>query len=585
MRYAYIFIIPFLICMSVNNIHAQTLSQDADGYNTIIAPVSALNLDIASGLANFSFYKNSKASKVRTFLSEPVERCFPILDTSNVNFNTQSACSYNISDDTFKQISRCVDSTDSVNNRLYKNAAKPYSTFGLEIQGKIKDGFGSLFSKGNIASSSSGSLLYGINWSGLHQRNNTKRYVKARLCQEACSLKLDSAKKMITQHLKSMQRQYIIDANGIDMLGNISDMPAAHIKGIITSHLQYPNRERERRILITNTSNHIDQLRNLINALNNIDSTDRNNDINAAWNVYKETDPDILNNPDITKDKLDDKKEVDKLCQKLEKILEETENRLSGLNSSDYHHEYGILETYYRNLYQLKLNCEDSDVTNKKIFKNREYSLHHMFYWRLTGTGSSFLFDLGKDSLSVESRFEKRNFTGYKFDAGYMLQFKTYHFIGINAAVNYTNNLSGLDITTHTLLVIDTTISTGRFSSSEEITAVSGPYDKFNRYDISFDYIYLIRLKPDSDSSHLYLNINPYVRHRIYDDNISDYTNNTVVGFGAHFYNSKDNKIMGGIFVQNNDVFGNHADDKSTFGKRITFGVIARFGFKGYEPK
>ncbi|WP_264553962.1 hypothetical protein [Flavobacterium sp. N2038] len=82
--------------------------------------------------------------------------------------------------------------------------------------------------------------------------------------------------------------------------------------------------------------------------------------------------------------------------------------------------------------------------------------------------------------------------------------------------------------------------------------------------------------------SNIYININPYIRHRIYDHSDS-LKNNTVLGLGLHAYNSNDNRIMGGIFVQTNDAFGVHSKEDSTLGKRIVFGLIAKYNITGLK--
>ena len=80
----------------------------------------------------------------------------------------------------------------------------------------------------------------------------------------------------------------------------------------------------------------------------------------------------------------------------------------------------------------------------------------------------------------------------------------------------------------------------------------------------------------------LYVSLNPYIRHRIYEKS-DTLKNNTVLGIGLHTYSSKDNKIMGGLFIQTNDLFGVHTDEQSTLGKRISFGIIAKYAITGLK--
>jgi hypothetical protein len=207
---------------------------------------------------------------------------------------------------------------------------------------------------------------------------------------------------------------------------------------------------------------------------------------------------------------------------------------------------------------------------------------------RGTFTGSDFKYDLKNDETTIESRFVDKTFNGYSVEMGFTKNYRNYNFLGLSSSLNYANNLNALTSTTFKLEKEDTTISDGTFTRSEEIKALSGIYDTFLRYDINFDYLRLIPLKenlnstPEDKQSHLYLSINPYLRHRIY-ENANTLKNNTIVGIGLHAYNSKDNKLMGGLFIQTNDLFGVHTDEGSTLGKRISFGVVAKFSFKGLK--
>lgn len=200
------------------------------------------------------------------------------------------------------------------------------------------------------------------------------------------------------------------------------------------------------------------------------------------------------------------------------------------------------------------------------------------------GEGASFMQDLGNNASIVKERFEKTEFYGGHIELGYNLQIKDRTFLGFSISTAYTNNLAQLGGTDYTLIQVDTTIKEGQFTTSTSLKAFTN-YETFNRYSINFDYIRVFHTKTvDGSPSNLFLTLNPYVRHRIY-ANGKKLKNNMILGVALNAFSSKKQRIMGGVFVQNNDVFGVHADDDETFGKRTTFGLIAKFSFGGFDLK
>ena len=228
----------------------------------------------------------------------------------------------------------------------------------------------------------------------------------------------------------------------------------------------------------------------------------------------------------------------------------------------------------------------EKDHVNKVINQNISF-VNHLIYFRGTTKGTDYIYDLANDSTKVSDRFKERHFNGYNLELGYTANFRKFNFIGLSTSVNYTNNIYALTPTTFKLEKSDPDITDGALKTSEEIKALSGTFDAFLRYDLNFDYVHLIPLKENPDNtdgkaSVLYVSLNPYIRHRIYEKS-DTLKNNTVLGIGLHTYSSKDNKIMGGLFIQTNDLFGVHTDEQSTLGKRISFGIIAKYAITGLK--
>lgn len=218
-----------------------------------------------------------------------------------------------------------------------------------------------------------------------------------------------------------------------------------------------------------------------------------------------------------------------------------------------------------------------------------KYYTRTILYLRGGYNGASFKLDRMNEATTIDERFRDVKFDGYTIQLGVTHQYKVYNYLGFSASISRAYNPFALKSRTFKLTNEDTSIMDGTFSSSQEITALTGPYDSFLRFSLSADFVHLFSLKesinPNSSTgtSHLYLSLNPYVRHHGYKRS-ETIKNNTVFGLGLHAFNSKDNKLMGGVFVQTNDTFGANKSTPNALGNRFTFGLIAKFGFAGLKP-
>ncbi|AUC14928.1 hypothetical protein BTO06_07155 [Tenacibaculum sp. SZ-18] len=228
----------------------------------------------------------------------------------------------------------------------------------------------------------------------------------------------------------------------------------------------------------------------------------------------------------------------------------------------------------------IKKNRVISDSINV-LEKTYRFSFKKLFI-RSGISGTNFRYDLGQDSTTVDSRFEKRNFEGWNLEVGYNIQYMQDHFFGWSYEIRKTNNLSDLKEREYTLTKVDPTVTDGTFSNSTNVKAFSGTFDSFNRHSLNFDYIWVTPIKKDDKNSNTFLSLNPYFRHRIYDNSLK-FRNNTVLGIALNVFNSEKQKIMGGISIQTNDLFGVHAKDESVLGDRISIGLVAKFSFSGIK--
>lgn len=235
---------------------------------------------------------------------------------------------------------------------------------------------------------------------------------------------------------------------------------------------------------------------------------------------------------------------------------------------------------------EFKEDLKESKVSTKKLNDISSTMIKYYFqkvFIRSGVSGSEFKYDLGEDFTTVESRFEKRKFEGWNAELGYNLQYLDDHFFGLSYQIRRSNNLSDLNELEFTLTTKDTTITDGQFTSSTTVKAFSGKYDTFNRHSLNFDYVWVTPIKDDDQkSTNIFLALNPYLRHRIYSGS-KELKNNTVIGIALNAFNSQKQKVMAGISVQANDVFGVHANDDSTLGKRFSVGLLAKYTFSGIK--
>ncbi len=564
-------IIFFIITLPL---HSQTLGQDTEGYSTIIVPSVNLNLDIANNVATFSFYKKLSVQDYKLSEYSPLIDCYLLSDYEKVK-------------ECFNEKFETLKKEKTIDNVL----------LGIDLKGNTKEGIGNFFSGEKVTSSASIGGIFGYNWSTIKVKkgfSNTK--IENDKIPDAIIKEKDEITKnkliQLVSNDTGIEATRLSIPSGINIRDEIAFCKSRIMILKDTDHLKKTTKKNheEKKLKISKLDHLEKNIKETIGLLNNNKlSEDENykiykNYLEAKFlysGVFK---TDIFKNPfkkeswDETQKKIEEEKQILKYeMRALEEVLKDASNFQSKRVIS--------LIKHYETILTLLEKLEKSEDIG--FYKN-VYMNSNLIYLRGTFTGANFKYDLKNDGITVESRFIDKTFNGYSIEMGFTKNYKNYNFLGLSSSLNYTNNLNALTSTTFKLEKEDTTITDGTFTSSEEIKALTGNYDTFLRYDINFDYLRLIPLKenlnstPDDKQSNLYLSINPYLRHRIY-QNADVLKNNTIIGIGLHAYNSKDNKLMGGLFIQTNDLFGVHTGDNSTLGKRISFGVVAKFSFKGLK--
>jgi len=125
--------------------------------------------------------------------------------------------------------------------------------------------------------------------------------------------------------------------------------------------------------------------------------------------------------------------------------------------------------------------------------------------------------------------------------------------------------------------------------TATEIKALSGVFDTFIKYGLSFDYAYLIpfhkRNLPEEQikSNKLLLSVNPFVRHNFY-SKTETLKPNTSAGLGLYSFNKENGSIAGGLFIQADDIFNVNREEAVNFTKQISVGVIFKVAIKSFNP-
>ncbi|RMA64309.1 hypothetical protein [Ulvibacter antarcticus] len=276
----------------------------------------------------------------------------------------------------------------------------------------------------------------------------------------------------------------------------------------------------------------------------------------------------------------------DSVIKLLNKKLDLLEYSDDNTNPSNFN---ALIAAYSGRIDLLEKGINDYEVLVDNL-NEIKYFTRTILYARGGYNGASFKLDRMNDATTIDERFRDVKFDGYTIQLGVTHQYRVYNYLGFSASLSRAYNPFALKSRTFKLTTEDTTIMDGTFSSSQEITALTGTYDSFLRFSFSADYVHLFSLKeslnPNSSTgtSHLYLSLNPYIRHHGYKRS-ETIKNNTILGLGLHAFNSNDNKLMGGVFVQTNDTFGANKGTPNALGNRFTFGLIAKFGFTGLKPK
>ncbi len=554
-----------------SQIFSQSLGQDTEGFSTLVFPSTNITLNLSEDVASFSLYRSSR------FNNDNVAS-LPTISSAFRGSSDPKIIS--------EKLEKILKQREVIRN---KEKASKYVYYGVDLKGSSENGLAPIFSSEKLASSASINGLVGIKWmTHHHTKEYLLDYVQARLnMQEYSKIKKQLKKLVQNRVLTATNEKYLITKLNSDSISVKEKLSKVHsninvlekLKAnyvptiddvinhlqLLASHTKDLQGAIDRNEPDGNIFSHKKSLENLIKKkdfkflLASI-PYDNDNFFGSEWDkVIVKIDQLILQK----KDQKYNAKATFNSIQEIDKAITSFKKYASGLD---------LLQ---------KLDVEsENDIINQLNYKNK-----YLVYVRGGFSGSEFKLDLQNDGTSIDSRFADTSFNGFNVELGTTMQFKKQKFFGASLAYAYTHNLGSLENRTFAFQTVDPNVQGGNLVNVEQINALTGSYDRFHRLDINLDYVYLFKLleqrTPDKQSQ-MYLSLNPYLRHRIY-NNADILKNNTVLGLGFHAYNSKDNKLMGGVYVQTRDLFGVHKNDKGFFDEGISFGLIVQYNFDGLK--
>lgn len=578
-----------------NPLYAQSLGQDAEGYSTIVLPSTSINLDLTNDVASFNFYNNI------------YER--DIIETSRAKFISNIKSELGDTFDTItpntlaKKIRKQWDKNEKALNKALNLSILNY---GLELKGSASNGVATLFEEEEIVGGASIMGVIGKTWKWSNYRKGFEHKISDRLIEfRDAEKKIDSLDQLIIKEIKKLQKLGYLDKTWSEIVMEYKATKrtvkgyfdqSLSIKDYVLMQLEIANPDQIQKKYKIKLNDELKKIEKIIIQASTV------------LEFIKQDKDGVLNNVVMYNNLVSEKSimtlsnnksiyEIEDCCDVTEwqnivdywKAIENTQNNKIAKIRSVQNPFSGLiteLDTMFK-LYREATSYEYKSLENRAR-KIRSFTL----LGRGGATGTKFNYLIDSTATTVENRFNKISYNGYRAEIILNYQFSNRLFTGFATGIEYTSNFMQLDDATFTLKTIDPDITDGTFESSQEVKAKVGNFDRYKRYEINADFVWMIPLKEapilnsinQQNIQNLYVALNPYIRHYIYDDS-ETFKNNTILGIGLHGYNANNKKLMGGVFVQTPDFFGNHVNDNVSFGERLQFGLIVKYAFNTFKLK
>lgn len=601
-----IFILLIFSGLFYGGLYGQVLGQDKEGFSSIVQPSASFNLDFAEKVATLNFYQEH----------------FKKEDPNAIQIPYNSDELSRLKSESIEQYKSMLTDSWKTQESIFKKLGFIY---GIDLKGSSSDGLTQLINNEQLLTSSSISGLIGLRW---HKRS----YIAGKKLDEYVAKSYNysgqnSKKELdliadIEKVINQLLEEKIIDKGknedllhfiGIKSKEDKIESLKAKISSINTQS-GFINQTKEmhdiearieilKKMLVQipviqasiNKYNASVNTNEILNQQNKADFKELRKDIHLFDTHLKSEYIKPLN----LKIEYEDFKDLESAATwtnaktTIEDALKASMYNLSELfeikekKGTTYSKE-SIIKVY--EAYKSFLENNNTDMfADLQIAKGNTYTIQrNLVYFKTGFLASSFKYDLANSSTSIADRFESKNFQGYRLELGYTRQFKRYNFLGLNLAMNRTSNAEDLTSTTYKFETTDTSV-TPNITTGTEFKALSGPFDTFFKYGLSFDYVWLVPFHDSNASedeikkSNLLLSINPYIRHNFY-GNSETLKPNTSIGLGLYSFNKKSGSIAGGLFVQADDLFNKNREEAINFTKQISVGIVFKVAIKSFNP-
>lgn len=592
MRRKSILLVVCLFCISY--LQSQVLGQDKAGFSSIVQPSSTFNLDLTDKVATLNYYEEALLRDFKQDKSQSNEEC-------NVTSTTEK---------------EYIDKLTAA----WKEQAGVYRKLGLvyggELKGSSSDGVSLLVKDEQVMTGSSISLLAGLRWyKRVYNFKDLDCYAEATYWKKLPDSNFE--KELIANIEKKVQEfadAGLIKASKKDELLLFRSVKSREDKlESINSKIESV-RDEKGFIDSFNDKNKLDslvtklgQLEDSISiyeedvkkyeALKKLARSSSNdlkiNEILGEMNGNLKSFQEAIDDNDIKALKLSleasntkwetNKEKINKAREAVSYNVYKFDTKTSSYSSA------ALIDAYekYKEFLGEKSDVASEEETTK--LRLNTYSIQrNLLYIRAGFTNNAFKYDLANDSTSIDDRFVDKNIQGYRLELGYTRQFKRYNFLGFNFSLGRTSNVEQLTTTTYKFEKTDTTV-VPNIKTATEMKALSGVFDTFIKYGLSFDYAYLIpfhkRNLPEDQikSNKLLLSVNPFVRHNFY-SKTETLKPNTSAGLGLYSFNKENGSIAGGLFIQADDIFNVNREEAVNFTKQISVGVIFKVAIKSFNP-
>jgi len=501
-----------LILWAPATIYAQVLGQDSNGFSSILLPAANINVDGTNNVITLSYTQFVHKTSKFTANEKPMN--IDIYFNDFVYENTEQAN---------KKFNR--DLSDFKNNN--KEFLGRNILLGLEFLGKSTNEASLILNNGLLATKAMILGSAGIEWTTKsYDRNYIAAYAQARRSLVGSQSKLTELFQVIENKIAILKRENnLSDGKAKLFLNNLKIEDKKDRLLGVKQNIEYLKEMTPDKDLLSREKEIEHQSTKLNLIQGNLEKA-----IQLFPKVVEEEDekqPETISNLSLLQlyklrhEILTTLEEINKEYSKWDKIKidrklddyqtkstwiqynEELRKKVADLSMR----EKFFVELYRVNKQELKeLKNEFENYTDalsnvvlleKELIKldNKLLDFNkHILYGRAGFSGTSFRYDLDNDSTQIQDRFEKRDFQGTRFEIGYTYQLKSVNYFGFNISKEYSDNSATLTPTKYKFKTIDES-TTPNLEVSKELEAMSGPYDKFDEFQLAVDYVRMVPLK------------------------------------------------------------------------------------------